>query len=153
MQLAFDYYNSVVQDSPFQNITVEATHYYIKINPSSLADLEMLDELDDDDNPDALTLQDYPMDYEILEEGDYFVMPKDKEDIYHSAYTLIPVGYHFPQCISYEVLEEIYEPTEDEYDVETVSLFFFRLGRRFGSRRYFFNLRKFRRVFNPRIWK
>lgn len=124
MQDAFDYYNTVVTDSPFMDRQVEATHYYIKILPSSISHLETLDELDKSDAPDALVIQDYPLDYEILEEGDYYVNPKDENDLYYPAYTVIPVGYQLPNDIPYEILDEIYEPTEEEYDVETVSLFF-----------------------------
>ncbi|WP_395042784.1 hypothetical protein [Flavobacterium sp.] len=124
MQSAFDYYNSVVPNSPFEGKTVEATHYYIKITPSTIEQLEMLDELDNSDDENAPILQDYPLDYEIKEEGDYYVMPKDENDIYHSAYTLIPVNYQFPSAVSYEILDKIYEPTEEEYDVETAALFF-----------------------------
>lgn len=124
MQSAFDYYNSVVPNSPFEGKTVEATHYYIKITPNTTEQLAMLDELDNSDDENAPVLQDYPLDYEIKEEGDYYVMPKDENDIYHSAYTLIPVGYEFPSLIPYVILDKIYEPTEGEYDVETVALFF-----------------------------
>lgn len=124
MQSAFNYYNSVVPNSPFEGKTVEATHYYIKITPSTIEQLEMLDELDNSDDENAPILQDYPLDYEIKEEGDYYVMPKDENDIYHSAYTLIPVNYQFPSSVTYEILDKIYEPTEEEYDVETAALFF-----------------------------
>lgn len=124
MQSAFDYYNAVVPNSPFEGRTVEATHYYIKINPKTIEQLEALDELDKSDAEDAPVLQDYPLDYDIKEEGDYYVMPKDENDLYHPAYTLIPIDYQLPKVISYEILDEIYEPTEEEYDVETVSLFF-----------------------------
>lgn len=124
MQSAFDYYNSVVPNSPFEGKTVEATHYYIKITPNTTEQLIMLDELDNSDDENAPVLQDYPLDYEIKEEGDYYVMPKDENDIYHPAYTLIPVGYQFPSSVPYVILDKIYEPTEEEYDVETVALFF-----------------------------
>lgn len=124
MQSAFNYYNSVVTNSPFKDRIVEATHYYIKISPENLTQLEMLDELDNSDDENAPILHDYPLDYEILEEGDYYIMPRNENDFYHSAYTLIPVNYQFPSTVPYVILDEIYEPTEEEFDVETVSLFF-----------------------------
>jgi hypothetical protein len=134
MQSAFNYYNTVVPNSPFEGKIVEATHFYIKITPSTIEHLEMLDELDNSDDENAPVLQDYPLDYEIKEEGDYYVMPKDENDIYHQAYTLIPVGYQFPSSVPYVILDKIYEPTEEEFDVETVALFFCRLARRPFSR-------------------
>ncbi len=125
MQKAFDYYNSVVPNSPFHGITVKASHYYIKIIPSTLEDLEMLDQLDNSDDANAPVLHDYPLDYKIEQEGDYYVMPKKESDIYHPAYTVIPVNYQFPSSISYEIIDEIYEPADgNQYDVETVALFF-----------------------------
>jgi len=39
MQKAFDYYNSVVSNSPFKEKRVNPTHYYIKINPNTLEQL------------------------------------------------------------------------------------------------------------------
>lgn len=124
MQNAFDYYNSVILDSPFKGKKVEATHYYIKINPNTEEQLEMLDDLDNSDDENAPVLHDYPLDYEILEEGDYYIYPRDENDIYHSAYTLIPIDYRFTENVPYEILDEIYEPSEEEYDIETVALFF-----------------------------
>jgi len=124
MQQAFDYYNDVVSNSPFKRKKVQATHYYIQINPNTLEQLEMLDNLDNSDDENAPILHDYPLDYEILEEGDYYAYPTDESDIYHPAYTLISVDYQFPIPVSYTVLDEIYEPSEEEYDVETIALFF-----------------------------
>lgn len=124
MKAAFKYYNSVISDSPFKDKVVKATHYYIKIIPSTLDDLEFLDSLDNSDDDDALVLQDYPLDYEILKEGDYYVYPKDEKDLYYPIYTVIPVDYVFDKKLHYEILDSIYEPTEEEYDVETVAMFF-----------------------------
>jgi len=124
MQKAFDYYNSVIPNSPFNEKRVNPTHYYIKINPNTLEQLEMLDNLDNSDDENVPILHDYPLDYEILQEGDYYVYPTDENDIYHSAYTLIPIDYQFSIPVPYIVLSEIYEPSEEEYDVETVALFF-----------------------------
>lgn len=55
---------------------------------------------------------------------DYYVEPTDENDLYHPIYTVIPVNYTLPGSLPYEVLENLYEPSEDEYDVETVALFF-----------------------------
>ncbi|QFG54467.1 hypothetical protein [Chryseobacterium sp.] len=124
MQNAFDYYNDVVSNSPFTGMQVSATHYYIKLNPQSEADLEAIDNLDNESNADTPVLHDYPLDYDVVQEGDYYVMPQNEDDLYHSLYTVIPVGYKMPSGVQYDVIEELYQPTDDEYDVETVSLFF-----------------------------
>lgn len=124
MQIAFNYYNSVVLDSRFIDKQVVATHQYIQILPSKLSHLTELDLLDKSDVVNTPVLQDYPMDYEILQEGDYYVKPSSSEDLFHPIYSVIPIGYHFKSNVPYIVLEDIYQPTDDEYDVETVSLFF-----------------------------
>ncbi len=124
MQNAFNYYNSHVHESKFGDRVVTKTHLYIKINPKNLKDLETINKLDDSDNLDAPILQDYPMDYKILTEGDYYVYPKNETDLYYPTYTVIPFDYKLPSNLSYEVLEELYQPTTDEFDVETVSLFY-----------------------------
>ncbi len=124
MQKAFDYYNTHVKGSTFKNKEVEATHYYIKLLPTTEEHLQLLDELDDDQEENTLVLQDYPLDHEIIGEGDYYIQPKDESDIYHTIYAVIPVDYTLPAGLPFEVIEDIYQPTEEEYDVETASLVF-----------------------------
>ncbi|MEM9679173.1 MAG: hypothetical protein AAF901_02515 [Bacteroidota bacterium] len=123
MQAAFDYYNRHVTDSPFKKTRVRTTHYYIKILPTTEEHLIALDNLDNSDDDSAPILDDYPLDYEILEEGDYYVEPKDVNDLYYPAYTVIPVGYQLPNNLPYEIIEHLYYP-EKEFDVETCALFF-----------------------------
>lgn len=84
-----------------------------------------MDVLDNSDDPTSPVLQDYPMDYEILEEGDYFIEPTDENDLYHSIYTVIPINYQLPNSLPFQTIEELYYPEdENEYDVETVALHF-----------------------------
>ena len=122
MDSAFAYYNDYVPSSPFQGKVVAATHKYIKILPTIEAHLQMLQDLDASNAPDALVLQDYPMDYEVLEEGDYYIWPANENDLYYPVYTVIPVNYSMPANLPYQVSELLYEPTEEEYDVEAVAL-------------------------------
>ncbi len=124
MQAAFNYYNEHLENSPFQNKIVTATHYYIKIEPTTIAELEFLDQLDESDEDDVPVLHDFPLDREVIQEGDYYVWPEHEEDLYHPAYTTIRVDYVFDQNVNYEILAELYYPTDDEFDVETVSLVF-----------------------------
>jgi hypothetical protein len=125
MQSAFDYYNQNVMDSPFKGIKIRATHNYIKVLPTTEDHLIALDNLDKSDDDTSPILHDYPLDYDILEEGDYYVEPKDKNDLYHPAYTVVPVGYQLPNNLPFEIIETLYYPEDEkEYDVETVALFF-----------------------------
>lgn len=42
MPQAFDYYNSIIPESPFTNKKVIATHYYIKLQPKTIQHLQTL---------------------------------------------------------------------------------------------------------------
>jgi hypothetical protein len=124
MQAAFNYYNSIVTNSKFNNRIVVANYLYVKIIPQTEGDLRLLDDLDKQSDYITPVMQDYPMDYEILTEGDYYVNPTDENDLYYPVYTVIPVGYSMPAGLNYEILDSLYEPSDEEYDVETISLFF-----------------------------
>lgn len=124
MRAAFDYYNSNVQDSPYQEKEVVATHYYIKIQPETEAHRVTLNNLDNTDDLDAPHLHDYPLDRKIIQEGDYYIMPKESNDVYHAAYSVIPAGYDFPSPVPYTILSELYLPSDDEFDVESIALVF-----------------------------
>ncbi len=125
MQSAFDYYNQNVTNSPFKSKKLRATHNYIKVLPTTEDHLIALDDLDNSDDETSPILHDYPLDYEILEEGDYYVEPKDQKDLYYPAYTVVPVGYQLPSNLPYEIIETLYYPKDEkEFDVETVALVF-----------------------------
>lgn len=124
MRAAFDYYNDNVPDSPYQEKEVIATHYYIKIQPETEAHRVTLDNLDNTDDLDAPTLHDYPLDREIIQEGDYYIMPESSNDVYHAAYSVIPVDYSIVQPVPYTILSELYLPSDDEFDVESIALVF-----------------------------
>jgi hypothetical protein len=124
MQSAFNYYNKNVGDSPFVDKVVKATLYYIKILPTTEEHLKTLDDLDKSDDETSPILHDYPLNYEIIEEGDYYINPKDENDLYYPAYTVIPVDYQLPSNLPYEIIEPLYYPKDEEFDVETVSLVF-----------------------------
>lgn len=125
MQAAFNYYNANVPDSPFQRKKISATHYYIKILPVEEEHLVLIDSLDKSDQENAFVLHDFPLEYEILQEGDYYVEPTSENDLYHPTYTVIPVGYQMLGNLPYQIIEQLYYPEdEQEYDVETVALFF-----------------------------
>lgn len=100
------------------------THYYIQINPQGEPDLQFLDELDKSDAVDAPVLHEYPLNYSIEQEGDYYRVVTDEEDRWnHPVYTVIPVNYQFASNLDYEILAELYEPTNDQYFLEIVSMF------------------------------
>ncbi|MEM0543899.1 hypothetical protein WFZ85_14900 [Flavobacterium sp. j3] len=124
MQNAFNYYNNVVPNSIFQGREVIATHYYIKILPDSQEQLLILDNFDKLNDTDAPVLHDFPLDHEIIQEGDYYHMPANENDVFVPIYTVVPIDYRMPKELKFEIIDKLYYPTDDEFDVETVSLFF-----------------------------
>ena len=78
-------------------IRVEPTDLYVRFLPAGPEDLARLEETDID-------LFDYPLDYEILSDGDWYHDPSLPEDRITWQYAVVPVGFAFPEGIPYEVL-------------------------------------------------
>jgi hypothetical protein len=84
------------------------SHIYVRFKPSTTDQLVALDETED------LELQDYPMDYELIQDGDFYQDPSLSTEDLPWLYTVVPIGYAFPQGIQYQVLEQLYLPTNNE---------------------------------------
>lgn len=82
---------------------IEPTDLYVRFLPKDSTDLNILY------NIEGLELFDYPLDYEILEEGDYYHDPSLPENSPTWLYTTVKPNYKFPD-IQYEILEECYIP-------------------------------------------
>ncbi len=80
---------------------MEFTDYYVRFLP---ADSEELDRL----RGMGLSLLDHPMDYEIVQEGDWYHDPSIASDEITWQYAVAPRGFVFPSDITYEVLQECY---------------------------------------------
>ncbi len=96
----------------YQNLTAglrttaeapSATHYYVRFDPRTE---EKLDLLKDDQ---TLELFSYPLDYEIIEGGDYYHDPQISQDKVTYQYAAVPVDYKFTN-VPYQILEELYLP-------------------------------------------
>ena len=90
------------------NYTISATHLYVRFKPSSVEQFITLEETED------LELQDYPMDYEIIQDGDYYQDPSQGTEDFQWLYTVVQVGYNFPPGIQMEVIESLYLPNDNE---------------------------------------
>lgn len=90
------------------NYPITASHLYVRFKPSSSEQLMTLDETED------LELQDYPIDYELIQDGDYYQDPTLGTEDFHWLYTVVPVNYNFPQGIQHEILEQLYLPENNE---------------------------------------
>ena len=122
MRNAFSQYNRENPNSRFQRrAPIEATHLYIQINPTTKEHLIALNELDGAEDG-SIVLHDFPLDHEITTEGDYYHNPADESDLFNPVYTVIPVGFNLPAGLPYQIIEQVYQPGEEEYDVETLSL-------------------------------
>jgi len=82
------------------------THLYVKFSPSNFKELDRLE-------IENIDLFDYPLDLELISEGDYYTAPgKNLEDI-PDYYAVVPADYRFPAGISHEVIEKMHLPDDD----------------------------------------
>lgn len=119
MQSAFDYYNNLYPNSQYQGRIVEPNFKYIKIEPATEQDLVALEKIDSE--REDVFLSNYPLDYEVLQEGSEYIDSTyiGKEE-FKPTYTVIPIDETLD--IPYTVIEKLYEPTDEEFDIETIAL-------------------------------
>lgn len=84
---------------------ITATHLYVRFLPKNETELTLL--YDDK----SLDLFDYPLDYEIKEQGSYYHDPDIPEGEHTWLYTSVSVSYNFPN-VAYEIIEECYIPED-----------------------------------------
>ena len=87
-----------------ESINIETTHLYIKLNPQDSVEMNYI--LEDS----VLALFPYPLDYELIGEGEYEV----EENATPELYTVIPVEHKLNENIKFEILEECFIP--EDYD-------------------------------------
>ena len=92
---------------------ITTTHLYVKFMPHSSEDMDVLA------RDSTLDLYDYPLDYEILEHGDYYHDPNVPLDQPTPQYCAVKVGYPFPSEVDYEILEHLFAP--DDYSDENIA--------------------------------
>jgi hypothetical protein len=89
------------------NTQILPNNLYIRFKPASVAQLEILE-----DNED-LELQDYPMDYEVIKDGDYYQDPNLGTEDIPWLYSVVPVTYKAPAGIQHEVVAPIHIPNNN----------------------------------------
>jgi hypothetical protein len=92
---------------------IEPTHLYVRFLPVDSIELNVLT------RDTTLELFDYPLDYNIEEEGFYYHDPEIPEDRPTWQYTAVPIDYEFPN-VKYEIIEECFIP-EDSIETELKS--------------------------------
>jgi hypothetical protein len=93
-----------------RDLNIRTTTLYIRFLPSNY---DQYDILTMDDNNEYY---DHPLDYEILEEGDYFHDTSINPENPTWQYAAIEVGRSLPQDVYYEIIDELYVP-EDDYEI------------------------------------
>ena len=107
-------YESLKSSGTLKSVTTDTfkvvtNTLYIRFLPKDSSDLKTLWA------DTTIELFDYPMDYEIVEEGFYYHDPEIPECQPTWQYTSVPVNYQFPE-VQYEIIEECYIPEDDEED-------------------------------------
>lgn len=77
---------------------VSTTHLYVRFLPENEADFRLLESR-------GLVLFDYPLDYEILVDGDYYTDPELPEGSITWQYSVVEKNFDFPD-MRYEIIEE-----------------------------------------------
>jgi hypothetical protein len=85
--------------------TVPATSLYVRFLPKSADDFTTLQSL-------GAELFDYPLDREILVDGDYYHDPSIPAGEISWQYAVVPVDFPFPDGIEKEILDECFIPEE-----------------------------------------
>lgn len=87
--------------------TLTANNLYVRFKPTNTDQLSTLE-----DNTD-LELQDYPMDYEVTQDGDYYQDPSIPTESIPWLYSSVPTGFVAPAGIQFEIISPLYIPTAD----------------------------------------
>ncbi|MFP4089572.1 MAG: hypothetical protein ACLFT3_04655 [Cyclobacteriaceae bacterium] len=91
---------------------LEASHRYARFFPQSYEEVAELV------NDTTLSLYQYPLDYEVVSEGNYYQDPDLPEGALMSFYTVVESGHPLNYRVQYEVMTDLYLPEEHEIELE-----------------------------------
>ena len=97
------------------SIGITVTHKYVRFKPANDEQLQLLAESED------LDVFDYPLDSDVLIEGDYYPQPGIGENDYPWLYAVVPVVFNYPN-VSYEVLQELHLPIDLGLEAEALRI-------------------------------
>lgn len=93
---------------------IKATHYYVRFSPKSFEELDILQQ------DSTVYWYDIPLDYEIIEYGNYYHDPSIPDNLPTFQYASIEVS-KWPEIsqlgIKYDILSELFIPDEEYDDV------------------------------------
>ncbi len=84
---------------------IQTSHLYVRFLPKDSDEFALLD-------ASELELLDYPLDYQILVDGDYYHDPSLPDESITWQYAVVPKDYEFPD-IKYEILDECHITESD----------------------------------------
>ena len=93
-----------------EQLNIRTTHRYVRFLP---ANEEEFDQLVQRTEKEEIELFDFPLDYELSEEGVYFQDPTLPDSTHTWQYTVVPVDYSFPR-IKYEMLADLFLMDEED---------------------------------------
>jgi len=88
---------------------ISPTHRYIKFLPSAP---EHLVSLEDWETEEQIPLFDFPLEYEVVAMGEYYIDPGVTDSIYTYQYASIPIGTGLPD-VPFEVIDDLYLDKSD----------------------------------------
>jgi hypothetical protein len=94
---------------------VPVTHLYIRYKPANTQQLSTLI------NQPDLELQDFPMDYKVLQDGDYYQDPTLGTEDIGWLYSSVPANYTAIPGIQYEVIQQLHIPPTDDLLLESMA--------------------------------
>lgn len=95
---------------------ITTTHYYVKFKPQNTDELKLLEA------DSTLILYDYPLDYEILQMGDYYHDPEVPITQPTYQYASIKVSQELTTTVDYEILSDLFIPDEEDVPDDFTSL-------------------------------
>ena len=100
-----------------ENFEIKATHLYVRFLPQDSVQVNHL--LEDT----AKVMFDYPLDYEVLRDGNFYHDPGIPKDRPTWLYTVVPINVNLPD-IPYEIIEECFIPpdVENSTDLKSAAL-------------------------------
>lgn len=91
---------------------LEASHRYVRFFPQSYEEVAELV------NDTTLSLYQYPLDYEVVSEGNYYQDPDLPKGALMSFYTVVESSHPLNYRAQYEVMTDLYLPEEHKIELE-----------------------------------
>ncbi|MHB0756895.1 hypothetical protein [Polaribacter sp. M15] len=90
-----------------EQIEIKETDLYVRFLPKDSLELNIIEK------DTTLVLFDYPLDYEIEQEGEYYHDPEIPEDQISWRYAVVKPDYQFPE-VKHEILSDLFIPENSE---------------------------------------